>query len=868
MSRHVRLFRRFVRLLFPGDFRADYESEMTRTFGAQEREARRQGWPSLLALWWETLGDLLRTAPREHVEQLARDASYAARDLRRRPGAAAAAIATLAVGVGSVTAIASVVNGVDWRPLGYPDPDRVVFVGERFQGQVLETTGYATFADWRDRSAAFVALAAMSGSTVTLSGVDENEQLNGIRVTPDFFRAVGVEPALGRGFTAAENRWENRRFVVLSARLWHRRFASDPGVVGREIQLSGRPYVVTGVMPEGFEDLVADRVYQDAEYWAPLGYDPSLSFACRTCRHLRVIGRLREGVTVARAQAEIEAITGDLAREHADAYSDPGARVTRVSDALLGPVRPALYLLLAAVGVLLTIATLNVANLLLVRAVERRPEIAVRQALGVAAGRLVRQLLTESLVLATAGAALGVGVAFLALKGLVAVAPAGVPRIAEVALDGRVLALTVLVTAGTGFLFGLVPAWHLAATDVVSALRGGRTPVGGGGRAGRVLVAANVALAVVLLAVTALLGGSFLQLLRVNPGFDPEGVVTASISLAGPAYAEQEASLAFYRELLPRVARRGDVAALTTQIPTEDNDSAGFHIVGRMTANPEDAPSADRFAVTPDYFRALGIPLLRGRGITHADRATSPRVAVVNETIAAQLFAGEDPIGQRVFLGGVDEPPWEVVGIAGDVRHHGLDEPASYQVYIPVPQFYDWPMRVVLRTGDAPAAAVGRIRSAVSELDRSQAVYRVRTLDSVLSDTLAERRFLLWLIGGFASAALLLSVIGLYGVVSYVVAQRRRDIGLRLALGAGAGAIRRHVLAIGLAPVAAGLTAGLVLTAAFTGPLEGMLFAVGRLDARMLAAAAGVLLTCALAACYLPARRATRVDPVAALRAE
>jgi putative ABC transport system permease protein len=860
-----RWFRRLLRLL-PADFQADYARDMERTFTAQHREARAHG--GVARLWLETMSDLLRTAPREHAAQLARDVRYALRHLVARPVATFAATATLAIGIGSATAILSIANGVDWRPLAYVDPDAVVFVKEQVNGAPSATTGFSTFADWRERSRSFAELAAIASMNTTITGETEPEQASVMRVTPGYFRVIGREPLIGRAFSDAENRWDNRRFVVLGERIWRRRFASDPGVVGRAVQLGGRPYVVTGVMAAARGDVIAEGLYDGADLWVPLAYDPSLPFACRTCRHVRVVGRLRPDVTIEHAQAEIDAITVQLGREHAGQYATPGGRVERVSDAMLAPVRPALYLLLAAVGVLLLIAGLNVANLLLVRAVERGPEIATRRALGVATGRLVRQLLTESFVLAALGAAAGVALGTVALRALVAAAPASVPRIAEVTLDGRVLAMTLLATAVVGLLFGLLPTLQLASADVVAALRGARSATAGG-RLGRALVAGNVALALVLLAVTALLGRSFVRLLDVDPGIDPSNVTTVSLSLAGPAYAEPGASHAFYRRLLERLSRPGDVVAITTQLPAgERNDRAGLHVDGRATGNPEAAPSAHRFAVTADYFRALRIPVLRGRPFTRDDTARSQPVAIVGAATARYLFGDGNPLGRAIALGPADGPRRVIVGVVGDVRHEGLSEAAPLQAYLPLEQFYDSPVRVVLRSDDSTAEAAARIRAAVAEIDRTQALSSIRTYDEVLESTLAERRFLLGLIGAFAAAALLLAVIGLYGLVSYVVLQRRRDIGLRVALGADGADIRRLVLRIGMSPVVVGIAVGLGLLPLVTRPIESMLFSVDRLDPRALGGAVALLASSALAACYLPARRATHVDPIAALRTD
>jgi putative ABC transport system permease protein len=866
-----RWFRRLLRIL-PADFQADYARDMERTFRAQREEAARlSGVRGVARVWWDTVRDLATTAPREHLDQLRQDITYALRNLRRRPVLTTAAALTLALGIGGVTAILSVVNGVDWRPLGYPRPDEVVFVQEEFQREALDTTGYATFTDWRDRTRSFAALAAMTSMSATLSGTGEPEQLTGLRVTPSFFDVTGVKPALGRGFVDAENRWADRRFVIISDRLWRRHFSADPGIVGRAIQLGGRPHVVTGVMPAGVEDVIADRVFNDADLWAPLGYDLTLPFACRTCRHVRVVGRLRGDLSMQQAEAEMDAVMAQIAREHPTSYATPGARVVRVADHLLGPIRPALYLLLAAVGVLLLIAGVNVANLLLARSVERGAEIATRRALGVATGRLVRQLLTESLVLAALGALGGLVVAYSALQALVAGAPPALPRIAEVSIDGRVLTLTVAVTAAIGLFFGMLPAWQLASTDVVIGLRGSssRALVGRGSRMGRFLIAANVALAVVLLTITGLLGQSFVRLLRMDPGFEPRGVMTAGLVLSGPAYAEAPAGMIVYDKILTRVVRQGELAAFTSQLPVgERNDSAGFHVDGRVGANPEEAPSADRFAVTPDYFRTLQIPIVRGRAFTSADGIESAPVAILNRAAARQAFGDADPIGQRIMLGGPTGPKRLVVGVVGDVRHRGLGEPVSLQVYIPATQFYGAPMRLVLRTSGGEADAASRIRTAVRDADPTQAVHDIRAFDEIVAATLSERRFLLLLIALFAGAAVLLAVIGLYGVVSYVVSQRTRDIGLRVALGAGAGDVRRLVFGIGMAPVAIGVVGGLALAGAATRPIEGMLFGVDPLDARAPAGAVAVLLVSSVVACWLPARRATRVDPVRALRAE
>jgi putative ABC transport system permease protein len=878
-----RFFRVLLRLL-PEELRAAYGREIETTFRDERRAAGAGRFLVLTGIWLSTVADLLRQAPVQHWEVLVRDVRYAGRMMARRRLHAAAAIVTLALAIGANVAMFAVVDAVLIAPLPYGDSSRAVIVLERSAGREPGPTGYLTFEDVRARSRVFTALAAASQSFATLSGDGgDPERLHAVRVSASYFDVAGVRPAIGRPFSAAEDKPGDARLVaVLSDGLWRRRFNADPSVIGRTILLSDRPFRVVGIMPAAFHDLVAQRLYDGAELWTPLGYDPSADFACRTCRHLRVFGRLAPSVTPAAAEADVNGLLRVLSREHPAEYDRPSARVQRLSDFFLGPVRRVLLVLWGGVGLLLIVACVNVANLLLMRASERRREVAIRAALGVTRGRLLRQLLTEALLLATAGGLAGLAPAWVAIRLVARTGPAQFPRLANAALDGRALLAACVLSAVSAVVFGLVPLRHLRRCTLADAMHGsaGRGEPPATWRVRAALGAANVAIAAMLLVGAGVLVRSMLQLLAVTPGFDPDRVLTTTVDLAGARYrsgtpAEQVASVtAYYETVLARLRSLPGVAAAsaTATLPLGGGlDRVSLHIAGRLHANPEEAPDAERFAVTPGFFDALHIPLIRGRCLDARDGQGAPLAAVINRTAADALFPDEDPIGHELMLGPPSAPRRTIVGIAGDVRNDGLDAPAGLQVYVPQAQ---WPwaettMTLVVRASPEVLTSLGAsLRQTVRDVDAAQALSTVEPYDAIVGRSFATRRFASWLLVSFAAVAVVLALVGLYGAIGVMVGLRQREIGVRLALGAGAGRVRRMVLAQGMRPALVGLVAGLALAWWAVASLRPLVFQLDARDPATFACTATFLLAAALAACLVPARRAARVDPAITLRTE
>jgi putative ABC transport system permease protein len=798
------------------------------------------------------------------LESLLQDARYAVRTFRRAPAFTLAALLTLAIGIGATTAIFSVVNAVLLRPLPYPSPEELVVFTD---GAKPVNTGYATFDDIRARARAFEELAAIRSWQTTLV-TSEAERLQGLRVSANYFTLLGVRPALGRTFRADEDHPERYRVVMLSDGLWRRRFNADPSVIGRRIEMNSQSFEVIGVMPADFADVVADRLYQPAEVWAALGYEPSLPYACRTCRHIRFVGRMKDRVTLQQAGDDVSATLADLERTYPTEYAGERLVPQRLEDAVSGPVREPLVVLLGAVGFVLLIACANVANLLLARAMNRSREMAVRAALGAGRGRLVRQLVTESSLLWAGGGLAGLAVGAVVLEALLNIAPMELPAHAVAAVDLRVMLFSAALSMVTGLLFGLVPA--LGVTRHTALHTGSRGVAGGHRRARQALVVVDLAVALVLLVGAGLMFKSVSKLLDVNPGFDSRGVVTAQFSLVGEAYREDTAVYAFIEGLLERVRAQPGVEAVAVagQIPMGGNgDQFGIFIEGRMPANPADAPSAERYSVTPDYFRVMRIPLLRGRLIEARDTTTSEPVMLVSETADRTLFGGT-ALGRRVRVGRSTDRPWRtVVGIVGDVSHANLTDAPDPQMYLPQSQFTDSYLVLTARVGGTdPVALVPAIRQALRQLDPSVPLYDVAALDDLLARSTAQRRFVMMLLVGFAGCALLLAGIGLYGVISYTVTQRTREVGVRLALGASRADILKLVLGSGAATAAAGVAIGLAASAGLTRFLQGQLFEVEPFDPAAIAAAVGLLAIVGTLAHVVPTRRALRVDPTTALR--
>lgn len=805
------------------------------------------------------------------VTTLLNDLRYGIRQLLVRPGFGALAVLTLALGIGATTAIYSVVNPILFESLPYPDPDRIVRVTEVDKDGVPNGTGFATFVDVKAASTSFDALAVNSQWQPTLQGNGEPERLNGQRVTQDFFSVFGVRPALGRDFTAEENVRGQHRVVILSDGLWRRRFGSDPAIVGKPVTFDGIEHLIIGIMPRSFESLIS----VSAQLWAPLGYEVSLPWACRTCHHLGEYGRLKPGVAPEAAKRELDVISGRLVAQYPSEYAAPGMLVTPLQEVLTRNVRPALLAVLGAVGFVLLIACANVSSLLLGRAMQREGEFAIRGALGARQGRLVRQLLTESVILSLVGGAAGVALAWIGIQGLKAIAPPALPRLQAIGIDGSVLGFTAGLSILTGLLFGLIPAFATARPDLFTALRPGGRQTGHRSKklARAVLVGGEVALAVMLLVGAGLMMRSLEKLLSVDPGFDSRNLLTMEVQTTGARYNDNEPVWAFWDRTLEavRAVPGVELAAWTSQLPLGGNfDRWGIQIQGKLLDNPESAPSADRFSVTPEYLQTMRIPLKRGRSLTGTDVGKNPPVVLINETFAQTSWGGEDPIGHKVQYGGPDKPWRTVVGIVGNVQHTGLDQDQAPQIYVPESQgdFADGSMALAVRTRGDPAALAAAVREAIKSVDPTQPILNVATMEQVLTATARQRRFTFVLFQVFALVALLLAAAGIYGVLNGSVTERTREIGIRSALGAPRAGLLGMVVRQGLALAVAGMLVGGAGAMVLTQFLQRMLFGVGARDPLTFAAVVAVLLTVALGACLHPAIRATRVSPLEALRAE
>lgn len=804
------------------------------------------------------------------------DLRYGARMLFKQPGFSVVAVLTLALGIGATAAIFSVVNSVLLRPLPYAQPERLMTIWEDYSardGAPLDYTSPTGFADWRDQTQAFEHVAAYQGWRPTLTGktpagVEEPEQLVGAAVSHDMFSLLGVPLAQGRSFLPEEDKAGAERVVVIGYGLWQRRFGADPAIVGKQVSLMGDSFTVIGVLPAGFQF----PIVKGAEIFRTI--TPQLNPRCqRGCLTIRVLARLRAGASETQARTELVNLARRIEQQFPEANSKVGVALVPLHEYLTAQVKTPLQVLLGAVLLVLLIACVNVANLLLARAAAREKEMAIRAALGAGRFRMMRQMLTESLLLALVSGVLGLLLATWLVEVLVSFSPAGTPRLEEIAVNQQVLAFTAGMTLLTGLCFGLAPAWQMARTDLNQVLRDGSRGMSAALRGRRVLntlVIAETALALVLLTGAGLLMRSFVQLQKVDPGFNPRQVLTLNLSLPRVGYPEPAQIAAFTPQLLERVkALPGiEAAGTTSSLPLgQFNTDTSFVIEGRPAPPEGQEPVAWYSSVSPDYFSAMGMTLRAGRGFTERDDARAPKVIIITEAMARRYFANENPLGKRIGNGRPDG--WrEIVGVLADVKHFGLSKDARSTFFMPEQQDPSRFMTLAVRTTTEPLAQVAAIRQIVTVLDQNLPVSNVETMEQLTVESIGPERFTLLLFGVFAGLALLLASAGIYGVMSYSVVQRTQEIGVRMALGAQTHTVLRLVIGQGMKLIGIGVALGLAGALLLSRLMKTLLFGVSATDPLTFAVIALLLASVAWMACYFPARRATKVDPLVALRYE
>jgi len=815
---------------------------------------------------------------------LINDLQYGLRMLLKHPLVTAIAVITLALGIGANTAIFSVVNAVLLNPLPFREPDRVVALWESVPNQGRSRVTPANFHDWKKQNTVFEDVASFGRNSLTLTGDGEPEQLVGARVSSGYFAVIGVEPIIGRSFTAEEYELGKGRVVILGHALWQRRYGGDRNIINRNITLDDMPYTVVGVMPRGLypvSPLNPGRITfdeQEQNFWLPMSFTAEWA-AARSAHVLGVVARLKQGVTKEQATAEMNAIGRRLEKEYV-ANRGEGILVSPFMDEVVGNVRPALLTLLGAVGVVLLIACANVAGLLLAQHAGRSKEIAIRAALGAGRRRLVRQFFIEGLLLSLLGTVAGLALASLGLKVLLQFVPAGVPRLAGVSLNWRVLGFTILIALGTCLIFGLIPALETSKLDLNSALeQSGRTSGPGASklRFRQLLVVFQMSMAVMLVIGAGLLVKSFWLLQRVDPGFESEHVLSAGLTLTLSKYSEPEQINNFHKQLLERVSAIPGVkhATLAYDHPLTSNWIDSFQVEGRVLPADSRSQSANFVPIGPEYFDTVGLKLVGGRRFTQGDDADHPGVVLVNESFVKNYFPNENALGQKMRLG----PPgriwknkkltsFEIVGIVRDVKLAGLEAPSEPAYYIPASQAPLEDMTILVRTTTDPLSIVGALRQAVWSIDPNQPIANISTLEKVVDDSVAPRRLNMLLMGLFGGLAMLLSAVGIYGLLSHAVTQRTQEMGIRMALGAQVNDVLKLVLKQGMMLVVIGEIIGLVGALALTRLIRGLLFGVTPNDATTFVVVAAVLGIVALLACYFPARRATKVDPLIALRYE
>jgi putative ABC transport system permease protein len=805
------------------------------------------------------------------LDSFLQDLRYGARMLRKNPGFTAVAMLTLALGIGANTAMFSVINAVLLRPLPYANPQQLLVLQELSPSVGVHSPSYPDFLDWRKQSKTMPQMAALNNRSFNLSGVAQPENINGYAVSPNCLSLFGVRPILGRDFLPSEETPGTAPVAILSYALWQSHFGADPNVIGKNLTLDGRSFAIIGVLPPNI------RFLDQTDLLAPIGVWAGEMMERGDRGDMAGIGRLSAGATLAQARAEMDTIAANLRQEY-PVNGGIDVSVTPLRDQVVGDTRPAILVLFGAVVFVLLIACVNVANLFLARGAARAREIAVRQACGASRQRLVRQMLTESFVLASLGGGLGIALGRLGIQGLRRLVPPAILQNAIITMDRSVLLFSAAMVALVAVAFGLAPAWQASQSHVHETLKeGGRSSTSGApqNRLRSALVIVETALALVLLVGAGLMMKSMYRLLQVNPGFRPERVLTMDIDLRTAQYSKPGASLAFWHQVLDRVhALPGvETAALGTVVPlTGDHSRADFTIEGMATPEPGKFPHPDYHSVSAGYLDALTIPLLRGRNFTAADTKTAPPVALVNYTMAHRFWPNGDAIGKRLRFGHPewkDDFPWiTVVGIVGDTKLYGLSNPSRLELYLPYEQSPTTEMSLVLRSSVDPASLTSAVREAVAAIDKDQPVANINTMTQLVDNSVATPRITLVLLGLFSLLALVLAAIGTYGVIAYSVQQRTHELGIRLALGAQRGDVLRLVLAHGMKLAGLGIAIGIAAAFGLTRLMASLLFGTGASDPIAFAAASIILLLVALAACCIPARRAMHVDPMVALRYE
>jgi putative ABC transport system permease protein len=850
-------------------FHIDMRAEENIRRGMSPDEARRDAERSF--------GDLTRIKERGYdirggrwLETVWQDLRYGARSLVKNPLFTLIAVLTLALGIGANTAIFSIVNAVLLRPLPYREPEKLmtIWTARPQQGQGQFRTSLPNFKDWREQNRVFEGMAAYGFNRYILTGGGEPEQIRGAQVSEDFFNVMGVRAALGRTFTPEEN---SEPFVVLSDGLWSRRFSSDPRVIGKTLTLNGTNFTIVGVMPAQF-----DFPGQEVVLWVTLSQAMSGSpnYAnSRTNHSFCVAARLKDGVTLKQAQTEMDVVASRLKQQYPETNANLGVSVIPLYEQVVGNVRPAMLVLLGAVAIVLLISCANVANLLLARAVAREREFAVRMALGASRWRLIRQLLTESLLLAVLGGSVGVLLAMWGISSLTRLDSGDVPRLDQVSVDGVVLGFTLAVTILSGIIFGIAPALSAKADLSVALKDSGKGAIGTrrGQRLRSVFVVSEIALALILLVSAGLMIRSFLRLIAVDPGFNPHNLLTMQIILPASKYADAQRIVNLYREVFERLTLQPGVEAVGagTGLPPVINQlRSSFTVEGYQPTRAGEETIANFLSINPEYFKTLGIPLIAGRAFSDQDTERAPRVAIISQRMVKRYFPDGRAVGGRISSGGGAAPQWhEIIGVVSDVKYSGgLSSAEEDAIYLPYSQAPTNGMYLMLRAGAHPLSLVASAKSVVHSLDADVPIAKIKMMDDVIDSSVARPRLIVALLGLFGAMALTLAVIGIYGVISYTVAQGAQEIGIRMALGAKPSNVLRMIIGRGVRLALTGVAIGVIGSFAATRALGDLLFSVRPTDPLTFGVGATLLIGVAILASYIPARRAMKVDPVTALK--